>query len=54
LVYCTVSLHDESGQQEDISEYVRKEVYSDRKMRKWRGAEKQLVIEELSNKADGM
>jgi hypothetical protein len=54
LAYCTVSLHDESGQQKDISDYVRKGVHSDRKMRKWREGEKQLVVEELSNKADGM
>jgi hypothetical protein len=33
LAYSAVSLHDESGQQKDISDYVRKTVYSDRKMR---------------------
>ena len=54
LAYSTVSLHDESGQQKDISNYVSNVVYSDRKMRKWRDGEKKLVVEELSNKADGM
>src|ERR1700761_5171731 len=54
LAYNAVSLHDECGQQRDISIYVRNVVYSDKKMRKWRDEEKELVIEELSNKADGM
>ena len=49
-----VSLHDESGQKKDISDYVRNTVYSDRKMRRWRSDEKELVIKELSNKVDGM
>ena len=49
-----VSLHDESGQKEDISNYVRNAVYSDMKMRRWRNDEKELVIEELSQKVDGM
>ncbi len=54
LAYVAVSLHDENGQQKDISNYVSKVVYSDRKMRKWRDGEKKLVVEELSQKADGM
>ena len=56
LAYCTVSLHDETGQQKDISDYVRNVVYSasDSNMGKWRGDQKDLVVEELSKKADGM
>jgi len=54
LAYCAVSLHDENGQQKDISDYVSNVVYWDRNMRKWRDNEKKLVVEELSNKADGM
>ena len=54
LACFTVSLHDESGQQKDICDYVRKKVYYDGKMRKWRDGEKKLVVEELTNKADGM
>jgi len=38
----------------DISDYVSSVVYADRKMRSWRDEEKKLVVEELSNKADGM
>ena len=49
-----VSLHDETGQQEDISEYVASFVQSDRRMRRWREEDKDLVIKTLSEKADGM
>ena len=54
LASSAVSLHDENGQKKDISDYVRNTVYSDKKMRRWRSDEKELVIEELSNKVDGM
>ena len=49
-----VSLHDESGQMEDISDYVKEVVSSDKKMGRWRSDEKELVIKEVSEKADGM
>ena len=49
-----VSLHDQSGQQEDISDYVASFVQSDRRMRRWREEDKDLVIRTLSEKADGM
>ena len=49
-----VSLHDESGQQEDIANYVSSFVHSDRRMRRWRQEDKDLVIKTLSEKADGM
>ena len=51
-----VSLHDESGQREDIMEYVRSVVYSnsERIMKGWEKGEKDLVIKTLSNRADGM
>jgi hypothetical protein len=49
-----VSLHDETGQKKDIQGYVSAVVHSDRKMRKWRAPEKQLVIDTLSERADGM
>ena len=50
----TVSLHDEQGQKRDIADYIRYMVYSDRKMRKWREEDKELVVETLSRKAGGM
>jgi NACHT domain len=49
-----VSLHDESGQKEDIAEYVSSSVHSDRRMGRWRKEDKALVINTLSEKADGM
>jgi hypothetical protein len=49
-----VSLHDESGQKQDIMDYVTNMVQTDRRMRRWRDQDKQLVIKVLSEKADGM
>jgi hypothetical protein len=49
-----VSLHDESGQQKDIEDYVTSFVQSDRKMRGWREEDKRLVIKEVSEKSNGM
>jgi hypothetical protein len=51
-----VSLHDQSGQKKDIEDYVRSVVYSDSEliMRRWREEDKELVIETLSERADGM
>jgi hypothetical protein len=54
LAFRSVSLHDESGQAQDIAEYVKFFVNSDPKMRVWRKADKELVIDVLMNKADGM
>jgi hypothetical protein len=51
-----VSLHDESGQKQDIEDYVRSVVYSDSQqiMKRWRKEDKELVINTLSERADGM
>jgi hypothetical protein len=51
-----VSLHDQSGQKKDIEDYVRSVVYSESEpiMRRWRKEDKELVIETLSERADGM
>ena len=49
-----VSLHDESGQQDDISNFVDSFVRSDQRMRRWREEDKDLVINTLSEKANGM
>ncbi len=56
LTSCRVSLHDESGQKQDIADYVRSVVYSDSQqiMKRWRNEDKELVIETLSERADGM
>ena len=57
LALHSVSLHDESGQKEDIVDYVKSVVYSDSDetmMRRWREEDKKMVVETLSEKADGM
>jgi len=54
LVPLPVSLHDQNGQKEDIMEYIRFIVDSDPRMQKWREEERNLVVETLSGRADGM
>jgi len=54
LALKSVSLHDESGQKQDIADYVNSFVHSDRRMRRWRDEDKELVIRTLPEKADGM
>jgi len=54
LTTLRVSLHHQSGQKEDIVDYVSSVVHSDRMMRRWREDDRQLVIETLSERADGM
>jgi hypothetical protein len=49
-----ISLHDEPGQKEDIIEYIRSVVRSDRNMRRWRDEDQKLVIDTLSQRANGM
>ena len=49
-----VSLHDESGQQEDIVNYVTSFVSSNHRMQRWREEDRNLLIKALSDKADGM
>jgi hypothetical protein len=49
-----VSLHEEGGQRQDIIDYLKSVVESDPRMGKWREEDKQLVIDTLARKADGM
>ena len=49
-----VSLHNQSGPKKDIIEYVTSVVRSDPKMRRWRDEDKKVVIDTLSERADGM
>ena len=49
-----ISLHDECGQKQDINDYVTSVVHSDEKMKRWRDDDKDMVIEKLTHKADGM
>ena len=50
----TVSLHGESGQNEDIINYIKWFLITDPKARKWKKEDKELVLERLSKGADGM
>ena len=56
LTSLRVSLHDQSGQKEDIADYVNSFVHSNSEpvMRRWRKEDKDLVIDILSERADGM
>ena len=49
-----VSLHDETGQKKDIADYIISVVHSDTRMSKWREQDQNLVVETLSQRADGM
>jgi hypothetical protein len=51
-----ISLHDQTGQKQDIVEYVRSVVYSDSEsiMKRWRTEDKEFVIKTLAERADGM
>jgi hypothetical protein len=54
LTSLRVSLHNQTGQKEDIVDYVSSVVRSDKKMGRWREDDRILVIETLSERADGM
>jgi hypothetical protein len=50
----TVSLHEEYGQKKDICDYVRHIVDSDRRMRRWKVEDKEMVVDSLSRRGGGM
>jgi len=54
LAFRAVSLHAENGQVQDIEDYIKFVVSTDRKMKKWRNDDKELVIEVLTRKSSGM
>jgi hypothetical protein len=54
LTSLRVSLHNQTGQKKDIVDYVTSVVSSDMKMRRWREEDRKLVIDTLSERADGM
>jgi ankyrin repeat protein len=54
LVTHSVSLHDEAGQRQDITDYINTSVHSDPKMKTWREEERRMVIDVLTQRADGM
>ena len=56
LTSLRVSLHNETGQKEDIAEYVRSIVYSDSdtNMKRWKKEDKEFVVKTLTERADSM
>ena len=54
LAFYSVSIHDEIGQLEDIENYIKSVVSTNRKMRRWKPEDKQLVIDVLTSLSDGM
>jgi len=54
LTFRSVSLHEERGQMEDIENYIKSVVNTNRRMRRWKSEHKQLVIDVLTERADGM
>jgi hypothetical protein len=54
LTFRSVSLHDERGQKEDIENYIKSIVNTNRNMRRWRPEHKLLVVDVLTERADGM
>jgi hypothetical protein len=56
LTSLRVSLHDQTGQKEDIADYVRSIVYSnsDTNMKRWKKEDKEIVVKTLTERADGM
>src|ERR1700755_676305 len=54
LASYSISLHGESGQVHDIAECVKSVVRTNREMKRWKATDKQLVIDVLIEKADGM
>ena len=54
LTFRSMSLHDEKGQKEDIEKYIRSVVTTSGKMQRWKPEHKELVIDVLTKRADGM
>jgi hypothetical protein len=54
LPFNQISLHTESGQVQDITDYIRSVVDTDEKMKRWRAADKELVVEVLTRKSDAV
>ena len=54
LSFRSISLHDESGQKEDIADYIKSVIGTDPKMQAWRASDKESVTNVLTHKVDGM
>ena len=54
LIFRSISLHDESGQKHDIEDYIKSVINTHPQNRRWKAEHKQLDIDVLTKKADGM
>ena len=54
LAIHNVPLHEQAGHNQDIADYIMSIVHTDRKMRRWRDEDKELVMDTLTAKAGGM
>jgi hypothetical protein len=54
LAFHSVPLHDERGHIDDIENYIKSVVTNDRYFQRWKTEDKQLVIDVLTRRADGM
>jgi hypothetical protein len=54
LTSLKISLHDEQGQKEEIVDYIKSVVHSDKNMRRWREEDQNLVVDTLSRNVNGM
>jgi hypothetical protein len=54
LSFCSVSLNDESRHGEDIVSYIKSVVHTDPILRAWGATDKELLIDVLARKADGV
>ena len=54
LAFHSVALHDQSGHKKDIENYIKSLVENGRGTKMWKSADKQLVIEVLTERAHGM
>jgi hypothetical protein len=54
LAFCSISLHDEHGQKEDIKKYIESVISTNRNMKNWSLEQEQLVTDTLIERSDGM
>ena len=54
LSFHSVSLHCERGQIQDISEYIKTIINTHHEFRRWKAKDKELVIDLITKRADGM
>jgi hypothetical protein len=50
----SISIHDETGQMEDIENYIRSVVNTDSKYQRWKQEDRRMAIDVLTERAEGM